>query len=105
MKIFVIDFSTSEEWLEQLPANHDISVEREDGGRAYKTVGELLPDLILVNYAHKPSHCRQTVQAVRERKKTRDIPVMFVGGSPEQNAKLGDLGKVCAWEELPGIFK
>lgn len=66
MKIFVLDFSSGSERVDSLPTGHEITEEKADGGKAYKTIGEQLPDKIFINYKHKPGHGRQTAISIKE---------------------------------------
>lgn len=66
-------------------------IESEDGGRAYRSVGELKPDAIVIYLTRLPSHGRQTAKAIRERKATREIPIIFIGGKDEPLAKTKEV--------------
>ncbi len=101
MKIFVIDFSGHTE-LTQLcrSAGHTVQTETKDGARAYRTSKTFLPDVIVVNYADKPSHGRITAQKIRERKSTAHIPVWFVSGAENDNARIVSWGRAMTREEF-----
>ncbi len=70
IKTFVIDFSESNQITDYLIRNNCL-VEYENivGARAYKLIGELMLDLVFINYSYKPSHGRQTAIAINKRKK------------------------------------
>jgi hypothetical protein len=103
MIILVVDFSKEDRIVENLPPGHEIVSEKMDGGRAYQLSGELLPDKIFINYKDRPSHGRQTAIAIKERKKTANIPIYFVDGEKMENEKVTYLGKCLTIKELKEI--
>ena len=100
MKILLIDFSGSTEIEKLIKKNNEVIVERNDGGKAYTIAGNEMPDLILINYAAKPTHGRQTAIAIKGRKKTASIPVLFIGGSNTENEKVLPIGQCIAFNEI-----
>ncbi|MBS1731324.1 MAG: hypothetical protein JSS67_11215 [Bacteroidetes bacterium] len=92
MKIFIIDFSTDQSFKNNFPKDYQIFEEKFDGSNAYKLVGEVLPEKIFINYHIKPSHGRQTAMAIKNRKKTSNIPIYFVDGSEIENTKVQNIG-------------
>src|SRR5512145_2450883 len=46
------------------------------------------PDAIVIDLGRLPSHGRQVAIALRERKTTRHVPLVFVDGEPEKVARL-----------------
>ena len=105
MKIMVIDFAETNHITDKLPGGINLLIEKEDGGRAYKTAGEQLPAAIFINYRDKPSHGRQTAISIRERKKTEHIPIYFVDGNASDNEKVNHLGSCITNEELSKFLK
>jgi len=53
-----------------------VILETEDGGRAVKAAAASSPAAAIVDFAAKPSHGLETVRALRESAKTRQIPVV-----------------------------
>jgi hypothetical protein len=100
MKIFVLDFSSQRELVDRVPIGHEITEEKEDGGKAYKTIGKQLPDKIFIQYKYKPSHGRQTAISIKERKRTSNIPIYFVDGNEVENHKVRHIGNCIKLNEL-----
>jgi len=102
MQLFIIDWSkeASTPLLDYCKnSTHKIvGVERVDGGEAYKKTAKCKPEAIVVNYAVKPAHGRQTAQEIKKRKLTADIPIYFIGGDEDENEKVANYG-VCLSEE------
>ncbi|MEO0075617.1 MAG: hypothetical protein ABIK31_05870 [candidate division WOR-3 bacterium] len=98
MKVFIIDFSTDTE-IEKRVSN-DIEIHREsvDGGRAYQSISEIMPDIIFVNYDKKPSHGLQTAISVRQRKKTSEIPIIFINNDNKYDKKASKIGDVITYD-------
>lgn len=100
MKIFVLDFSDSNEISNRISKEHSVTEEKVDGGKAYKTVAEFMPDKIFVNYKDKPSHGRQTAISIKNRKKTSEIKIYFVEGTANENEKIKNIGKCIELNEV-----
>ncbi|HKI87401.1 MAG TPA: hypothetical protein VKA38_00145, partial [Draconibacterium sp.] len=100
MKIFVLDFSESNEISNRISKEHSLAEEKIEGGKAYKTVAEFMPDKIFVNYKDKPSHGRQTVISIKNRKKTSEIEIYFVDGTKNENEKIKNIGKIIGLNEI-----
>ncbi|HET8549037.1 MAG TPA: hypothetical protein VFL57_13565 [Bryobacteraceae bacterium] len=49
------------------------------------------PDAIVIDLGRLPSHGREVGGALRRRKATRNVPIVFAGGSPEAVAKVKSL--------------
>jgi chemotaxis response regulator CheB len=100
MKIYIVDFSDSTSISDNLIGRFEVYEEKKDGGNAYKQVGEILPDIILINYEIKPSHGLQTAQSIKERKRTSNIPIYFVGKEVNANQKLKHIGQLITTDEI-----
>lgn len=87
MKIFVLDFSDNNEISNRISKEHSVEEEKVNGGKAYKTIAEFMPDNFFVNYKDKPSHGRQTAISIKNRKKTSKIDIYFVNGTENENEK------------------
>ena len=57
-----------------------VALEHADGNRAWKRIKEGKPDVVVVDMARRPSHSRELLRAMGQRKYTADIPVVQVGG-------------------------
>lgn len=58
-----------------------IGFEAQDGGKAYKQIKKLNPEVVIIFLTRQPSHGRQTAKALNQTKATHTIPLIFVGGS------------------------
>jgi chemotaxis response regulator CheB len=107
MKLFVIDW-TKEDRSDLvdtcIKAGHEVAHEYKDGGEAYRKISDFMPDLILVNYAVKPSHGRLTVEAIKKRKKTASIPVYFIDGTVPENEKVKSLGEIVGMDKIVNLI-
>ena len=65
----------------------EVRVESEDGASGGKAVIESPPDVLVFDLARRPSHSRETAEAIQWRKATRDVPIVFVDGTEEAIAK------------------
>lgn len=66
------------------------------------------PDAIVIDLSRLPSHGRQAAQAIRERKSTRTIPIVFVDGDPEKVAKTRELlpdAVYTTWARIGGALR
>jgi len=63
-------------------AGWTVEVESSDGARGGRAVLNHPPDLILLDLAKKPSHSRATAEGIRGFKAGRQIPMLFIDGSP-----------------------
>ncbi len=100
MKIYIIDFSGANGIKEMISDDIEVFTEMKDGGKAYKEVGEIMPDFILINYNNKPRHGIQTAQAIKQRKKTTDIPILFIDGEQSEIDKIQNLGQSINSEQI-----
>ena len=60
-----------------------VDVEAEDGARACKHMTESPPDAVVISLQRLPSHGRETAKALQTIKATRELPILFVGGTDE----------------------
>lgn len=58
-------------------------MEAADGARAVRAVLTDLPDVVVISLARLPSHGRETAAALRARRTTRQVPIVFVDGQGE----------------------
>jgi len=59
-----------------------------DGREALRTSRDDPPDAIVVDLTRMPSHGRELAWELRKSKKTRSVPLVFVGGDPEKVARI-----------------
>ena len=108
MKLFVIDWAKEPNTplIESCKkSGNSVSYELADGGEAYRKTGVSKPDAIVVNYAVKPSHGRQTAESIHSRKLTSNIPIYFIDGSEEDNEKVENIGICLSQEELEDLLE
>lgn len=61
-----------------------VETEAEDGARGGKAIIMNPPQAVVIYLTRLPSHGRETAHYLKERKSTRDIPVIFVGGEADK---------------------
>ena len=109
MKLFVIDWSkdATTPLLDICRhAQHKLAgFELLDGAEAYRKTGISKPDSIVVNYAAKPAHGRQTADSIRKRKLTSAIPIYFINGNEEDNELVANIGICLSEEELKDLLE
>jgi hypothetical protein len=67
------------------------------------SMGERMPDVMVISLDRLPSHARQVAEWFWQAKKRRSIPMVFVGGAPEKAAALAARypeAVFCAREQL-----
>ena len=65
--------------------------------------GDYAPDAVVISLDRLPSHGRAVAEWLRGSKKRRDIPVVFVGGSPDKVRETQEKfpgATYCAWSEV-----
>lgn len=60
-----------------------VAVEYEDGARAAREIKSKAPNAVIIYLTRLPSHGRQTAAHLRESAATREVPIIFVGGTAE----------------------
>ncbi|MBI2165619.1 MAG: response regulator [Chloroflexi bacterium] len=60
-----------------------VRIEAQDGARAWRSIREDTPDVVVIFLARLPSHGRKTAEALRSTRGTRGLPIVFVDGKPE----------------------
>ncbi|PZR23427.1 MAG: hypothetical protein DI539_03120 [Flavobacterium psychrophilum] len=108
MKLFIIDWSKelSTPLIDYCKKNAEVvGIELRDGGEAYRKTGLLKPDAIVINYATKPSHGRQTADSIRLRKATAQIPIYFIDGAEDENELAEHMGVCLSHEELEDLLQ
>jgi CheY-like chemotaxis protein len=89
-KLFLIHWNAAQaETLANGPifSDWEIEFEAEDGRRAYEAIKANPPAAIIIYLTRLPSHGRETADALRTYKATREIPIVFVGGQGEALVK------------------
>jgi CheY-like chemotaxis protein len=89
-RVRLVHWNAAEAWprVEQLGAAGyavDYDAETDAIQRGLRTA---IPDAVVVDLGRLPSHGMQVALALRQRKATRHVPVVFVGGDAEKTAKV-----------------
>jgi CheY-like chemotaxis protein len=58
-----------------------VVTECNDGGRAYRLIKEILPDVVLIDLTLRPSHGIEVGKSLRQAKALAHIPILFVDGT------------------------
>src|SRR3954452_13077349 len=57
-----------------------VALEHTDGLKAWKRIKEGRPDVVVVDMERRPSHSRELIRSMGQRKHTSGIPVVRLGG-------------------------
>ena len=57
-----------------------VALEHADGNKAWKRIKEGKPDVVVVDMRRRPSHSRELLRAMGQRKHTSAIPIVQVEG-------------------------
>lgn len=79
---------------------YDVAFDPLEDRDALKKVWETPPDAYVFDITRVPSHMRELAISLRERKSTRHVPMVFVGGDPEKVTRLREVlpdAKYAAW--------
>jgi len=68
-------------------AGWSVELECEDGARGVRRVLDLQPAMVVLDLARRPSHSRECAAALRKYRTTRRVPLVFVDGTAEDQAK------------------
>src|SRR3954470_6755100 len=71
-----------------------VALEHADGGRAWKRIKEGRPDVVVVDMTRRPSHSKELLRAMGQRKYTQSIPVVKIGG--DDGVALDGLADIAA---------
>ena len=88
--IFLIHWNEEEAETKAAPLRDlgwQVELEVEDGARAAKRIIEDSPWIVVIYLLRLPSHGRETAKYLRSKKSTRNLPMIFVGGSEEAITK------------------
>lgn len=90
MRIFLFDWdelSAARRAAALREAGHEVAVGSLDGARGARAVLARPPDAVVLGLETRPSHSRETAGGIRGCKAGRQIPMVFVGGSPAEIGK------------------
>ena len=110
-KLFLIhwDDSEIEAYADELrELGWEVEFEAMDGSLAYRRVKEWQPDVVVIELRYLPSHGRMTGMILKKAPATWEIPLVFVGGTPEAVVKTEEAvfdGRFISQEELPQVLE
>lgn len=70
---------------------YDVASESRQDGAGLRTMDSAQPDALVIDLGRLPSHGREVALAVRQRKKSRHLPLVFVDGEAQRVEALRDL--------------
>ncbi len=82
----------------------EVEHEAMDGSLAYRRVKEWQPDVIVIDLRYLPAHGRMTGMIMKKSPTSWEIPIIFVGGTPEAIVKAQEDvfdARFVSQEELP----
>jgi len=88
-------------------AGHTVKGYFEEGGGAARAIQAQLPNVVVIDLERLPSHGRSMGSYLRERKGTRHLPLVFVGGLPEkveQTKKVLPDAEFVPWSRIRGAI-
>ena len=77
-------------------------------GADFKPIAADPPDAFLIDLSRLPSHGREVAAALRERKATRHVPIVFVDGAPEKVDRIRALlpdATYTDWKRVRGALR
>ena len=82
---------------------HEAALLKRGGMPPLRALARRPPDLILIDLSRLPSQGGAVAIALRQRKATRSVPLVFLGGEPEKVARQRALLPDAAYAEWRGI--
>jgi CheY-like chemotaxis protein len=110
-RVFLVHWQATEcaERVQRLQdLGYDVAAASDEGGQALRTLEQHAPQALVIDLSRLPSHGRQVALAVRQQKKTRHIPLVFVDGDPDKVARLRDVlpdATYTTWPELRAALR
>ena len=93
-RVFLVHWHKDEcaERAERLIAmGYDVASESRQDGVGLRTMDSAAPDAVVIDLGRLPSHGREVALAVRQRQKSRHLPLVFVDGDAAKVEALRDL--------------
>ncbi len=84
-------------------AGYQVHCHQEQPEAGVRVLRENQPDAFVIDLSRVPSHGRAIGVWLRQRKATRHIPIVFVGGDPEKVAQVCQLLPDAGFAEWPGL--
>jgi CheY-like chemotaxis protein len=89
-------------------AGFDVGVCTKDGSAAFRAVGVSAPHAVVIDLSRQPSHGKRLALALRDKRTTRHIPVVFVDGAADAVASVREAipeATVATWRGIGGAVK
>jgi CheY-like chemotaxis protein len=89
-------------------AGHDVRVLGPAGVHALRALAGEPPDAIVIDLGRLPSQGGAVATALRQRRATRSVPLLFVAGDPEKTARVKALlpdAAYTTWRGLAGALR
>ncbi|MBM4376023.1 MAG: hypothetical protein FJ095_13135 [Deltaproteobacteria bacterium] len=89
-------------------AGFDVGVCTKDGSAAFRAVGASAPHAVVIDLSRQPSHGKRLALALRDKRTTRHIPVVFVDGDVGAVASIREAlpeAPVATWRGIGGAVK
>lgn len=94
------------EWLRA--AGYEADCHYEQGSTVSGRLREQVPDVVVIDLSRLPSHGRAVATSLRQHKATRNLPLVFVGGSPERVEAVRQLlpdATYAEWDRIAAALK
>lgn len=82
---------------------YTVRSDRPTGPAWLRSLGEGPPGAVVIDLSRAPSTGRDIALAIRSRKATRQVPILFTGAEPEKAAAIGKLlpdARFTTWDEI-----
>ncbi len=90
VRVRLVHWNAAEAWprVEQLSAaGYDVDYDA-DTEQVMQSVKAVTPSAIVIDLSHAPSHGAEVALLFRQRRSTRQVPLVFVDGEPDKVAKV-----------------
>jgi CheY-like chemotaxis protein len=87
---------------------HEAVIPRFKSGADFKPIAADPPDAFVIDLSRLPSHGREVAAALRGRKATRHVPIVFVDGAPEKLDRIRALlpdATYADWKRIRGALR
>jgi CheY-like chemotaxis protein len=89
-------------------AGYDVAICSKDGSAAFRAVGASAPHAVVIDLSRQPSHGKRLAIALREKKTTRHIPLVFVDGEAKAVSDLKRMlpdASYASWRSVSAALK
>jgi CheY-like chemotaxis protein len=89
-------------------AGFDVAMCSKDGSAAFRAVGAAAPHAVVIDLSRQPSHGKRLALALKEKRTTRHIPIVFVDGTDDAVATLREAlpdSTYVGWRAVGGALK